>query len=541
MVEAWARRFWQARMQREGHGLREFYVLGPKLSLVQTLLTGFVKDRFYMAGDEVIAMSFDVHRDALLRDPGFHVDAVSYARDKANIKDQVVIGLASRSYLNAVNRLEDRRAYRDRELEVMKALPPNLLHRYLELMRKAGRHVVGKGLGSYEKGLLEDALLSWSPERAEYYAMRYRRDLADIVRVVHPRAEGELKRILGWAVARPRGRTPPTDRLRAYEEALKALDAKDYVRALALIADYRLPFELVRARIDREEFRRQAEENPWLRSDAARAIKEAATASAAVLNARSIAEMLGDEEAAEAVRGKLDRGRVSCFDLMRAAVAVRDRFPATYRELNEAMLRKAGEVREELLIPGLKEPKVVVCLDASGSMFSSPRGRPTFRDLEFNALCMSIPLYLSGLARATVAFSEDARPEPLRVECPRDAYSAYLSLRESYGGGTDVGRGVRAALEEALREGAEAIVLFTDEQENVASGRAAAEEVEEAVRRGVSVVVVNPSPYPAHSVPTAPGVYHLPAATPEAMVAAARIVQAHRLNEEEASELIAPR
>ncbi len=77
----------------------------------------------------------------------------------------------------------------------------------------------------------------------------------------------------------------------------------------------------------------------------------------------------------------------------------------------------------------------------------------------------------------------------------------------------------------------------TCEQEN------GAEHVGRLAKRrpDLRIVVVNPSPYPAHAIPLRPNVYYVPATMPDTMIATLRLVQLVRAKQKSREILLSVR
>ena len=524
-LERWAESFWLRRKAQEKHTLDRYYVHGPLTNLVQTLASGFVRGYYYMSEGELIQQSILVHKGACLKDPEFHVKALLLFRHVGFVKDQVVIGLAVR------NALPDdiRRKWELWDLEVLKTLPPNLMHRLAQLLRKT-RELFGAGLSSRMKRLMGKVMREWaSSGLLEYYAIRYPGDMRDLVRLVHPTPVlEEARKIYGWLVAKPSRRKAPTEAIRAYEEARRRLEKGDLSRETwELMETYRLPAELIRSHLPLRYVPDTWRANPpdYVLS----AIEAVSTASFTVLNLRLLARLIGDEHLAGLVEEKVKGGRVSSFDVARAGIAVARELPRTYQVLDGLFKDKVRETLNEVLLPRLKRPEVTVCLDVSGSMF----WRKGLKGLLFNSLVMLA--CIRKLVKGFVVFSDDAYEEYFDVETLSDIQRLYDEYERKYSHGTNLAAGVDLAVRVARREGADTLMIFSDEQENAThKGEQAAEKLR---RAEVKVFVVNPSPYPCHAIPTKLATF-VPAATPETMKASLTLSQTKRLTEEESREYV---
>ena len=520
-MEKWARDFWERRKREEEHSIDHFYVYGKRRTLLQVVATNYVGNEYYMKTDELITHSIPLHFDVLQEDDEFHIALLKTMREVAFTKDQILLGIASYSRPSLQHPQTPYQYFKKHYHELVQLLatfPPNLLYRYILLLR-ATKPLTGKGFGHKEKRLVGDVIESWSIPQLEYYAMRYHNALVRIANLAHPSFENsEVEKVFKYAIAKRRTKHPaPTWRLVKYQEALKAISEKNYDKALSLIAEHRLPFEMIRNSMGaKSEFHRDLFYE---------AVKNTIPAGALLLNLRYFINVMGTERTARLVRDVLrGGGKVTPYEIARAMFAI------NHEDVREALSEKFELYSNKVLdmiMPELDINKAVLCLDASGSM--------SFRLIR-NALAIAggmRPL----LHDEIVIFDTKAGVHELWKDTKTMiAEETVNSIINAYDGGTNIQLGVETAVKVARGAGLNTIILVTDEQENVARGY---EEVSEALPKDMRMIVVNPSPYPSHAVsPKDPRIIHVPAGTINNMLASLRLLQIQSLKEEEVAKYV---
>jgi len=508
-LDDFAHDFWLKRQASEKHRLEKYFVLSPKVQLIQVVSTGFIRNTYYMRKEEIFNYSHAVHKKVAEEDTTFHFEVLKAFRQISHIKDQIILGLAVR------NALEVREVWQDdQDLELLGTFPPHLLLRYADVLRKL-KPLLGRGFGSRPKRLIRMVMAFWSNELFEQYAIRYTNALRDLIRLIHPKFLGVRKKIAGWIVANPKRRKAPTDRLMQYDKMLSLPPEKRIDLAVAL----RLPFNALRSLVPISAL----QEIP--RKDVEWLLENVMTPSSVVFNFRYLYKLFGDEIPLDLIN-KIKYGRVSLFDIARAFIAILDSMPKTAGHIAEIFESKAGEIYKELL-PGLKAPKLILVLDVSGSMFAHFGS-----DFVTNTLTMASPL--RKLAKKLIVFSDEPHVRELNDLELNEIEDTYKFYRVEYSGGTNIA----SALEEAFKhaEEGDVILLFSDEQENAChEGEQAIDKIRK--RKDVKVIVINPSPYPSHAVDTKRVIY-IPALTPESIKATLRLLQLLGMSEKEAIEYI---
>jgi len=351
---------------------------------------------------------------------------------------------------------------------------------------------------------------AWDIKLWEYYAMKYPKAMRDLIRLSHPKLEGMAKSIAGFAVARSKARKAPTERLEGY---LRFLGEKDIRVRLELALEYDIPFETVRSHLPLKQLKNLSKEFLFSYFD------KAMTASATILNVRYLVKLLDDEYAAQIITEKIGKGRVSLYEMARAALATL-RHKESFNAIAKVFDKKSSDITKELL-PGLKVPKLTVVVDASASMF------PQYVKNTLVHLAM-----LRKLIKRIIVFSDSANIEDLNISLS-NLSQLYNALKNKYDKGTNIARGLNLAMENSDQE--DIIILFSDEQENaVYEGQQAARVMK---KKDIRLIVVNPSPYPNHAFSTK-DVLYVPSERPETIRALLKLLQLTNLEDEETEEYI---
>ena len=490
-----SRRFFERRKVAEGHDLNKFYRISPEMQFVTVLATGFLKNHFYMKGEEVLEESKALHLEIAKKEPEFHLNALEIFRTKAFIKDQILIGLAAQQLVQHDF---------DRELALLKTMPPKLILRWINFLRT---RYMGHGYSHRQKRLVERYLQELDERRFEYYAMRYLQDLRTIIRLTHPSLQGINHDIAGWIVTNRERRRPATERLKAYE---KLQELKEPDKKLEIIDTYDMPFEIIRSTIPVDYLKH----NKY----AFDVLRKVMTPSSVVFNIRYLQKILSKWQIMQIITEKLQNAKsyVSSFDLVRAAQAINDE--GIQNKLYEIAEQKTAEINK-LLLENLKTPRVTIILDVSGSMF--------YDNIHYTSLLASL---MMPLVDRVFIFSDDI--EEYHKFGINEIDSALKDFDE-ISGGTNM-----ASIDKVLKDPeTKTVFLFSDEQENATEH--GMQVMDTIRRREKQVFVFNPSPYPAHAVDVAhPLVHYIPATTPETLIAALRLSQLYDLNKQDVKQYV---
>jgi len=365
---------------------------------------------------------------------------------------------------------------------------------YAELGRKVREH--GWTWGHKKKRAIAGALASKPPEWHELQAMKYPDALRDLLRMVHPKPPSELvASIWRWALGKGEA---PTERIKAYEEAVELAKRGDVAAAIEKAVEADLPWEAVRSRIGL----RGAPEGAL-----ARAAERLMTANDVALQAVSLAKRLGESFVAELV----GRRKVSLNAAARAALGL---LLKGCGEAAEAFYEKAklGKGEFESLLP-MRPRRVVALVDVSWSM-GGPRIHSAARIL----------MPFREVFEKVYAFNTAVRPINL------DTLDDFRRLIEAPSGGTQLYDSIIdvAKLERLGEE--DLLFTVTDEQENYSSSA-----LGDVLKLNTNVVEAVVAPYPADMLLKAPASRFVayPASDPDAFVASARLIMAGRVLESE--------
>ncbi len=381
--------------------------------------------------------------------------------------------------------------------------PVSKLRLWLHMARKQGEIGVRLGYGERKRRAVSEALARHEPRWHELQAAKSPRPFRELLRMAHPRPPSrEVEEIWGYVVGR---REPPTEMLRLAEDLARGRVSG--VEALARALDTGAPWELVRSRVGLggvpETMLREAAVKlmtPW---DLA-------------MQARSLADRLGEDEVISIVRARASQGRgVPASAAARAALGLAGRYLRLAEEMAEVARRGAARLWGELERRGLAVPMegTRYLVDVSDSM----RGGP-----------------IKAAARILLALGVDevyvfndcigVRRVELR------GLDDYLRLAEMPSCGTPLYDSIAWMAERVVEKG-EVLVVLTDEQENAST--LGVDDLS-GVLRGVEAIIVNPAPYSADYVPKQPlaNVVGLPGSSPDAVIAGAVILGLTRAQSE---------
>jgi len=506
-LSEFARRFAERRAREEGFTLEEhsFYVYDLETQFLAVLFTGYVKNFYYMSGQEVLELSLPLHTAVSLKDPEFYVSSLRAARELPAMKDQVMIGAINLSKSPARVNPEVQVSL----VSLLASFPPNqIVKKYVNAKRRY-RQVLG-GLGSFEKKVLREVWNTWPPDLRAYYAAKYRRYVRDMVRTAHIPVEKEI-----WDyVKKPLSYEGPNEYLAKVSRFLRT-------KSTDLSFDHpKLPFNLVRSNLPKSEWTAWILENADL------------TGNTVVLQAKSLYSVFGDD-----FLPYLDRAvrspTVTSDRILKAMLACLDVEPLAYK-LAEVYAEKVKRTYRRLLLP-LATPTISIVLDASGSM------RPENLRGEFGK-ALSVVAPFAPLVRQLVLFSDKAGVEDHNLLGTWRGITKLVRIASTkYNSSTCITCGLKLALEAVKSGEIDTVVIATDEQANVTVGETKEMDlIREILDAGAGVIVVNPTPYPVHVADVREErLVYVPAPNPESFAAALRLLQIRRVSEEKgAKELV---
>ncbi|HEW93643.1 MAG TPA: VWA domain-containing protein [Thermoprotei archaeon] len=482
----------RAAIERFDYTKHEFYVHDPEMQFLSLAFTGYLTDFFYMKGVDVLAISIPLHNVILSKDPELYMDVIEAARYYGTMKDQVLIGML------ILSKNEARKQYYGRMVKLLASFPPNqLYHKFVKVKRK--EKILG-GLASFDKRLIHDVINQWiSDGRFIYYMAKYRKYVKKIIELTHYPLDPELFKYL----SRPSKYDGDNEYLKGISLFYRTKDFK--------YLPQRFPFEILRSYVKKEDWTLDV------------VLKSDLTGNTLVLMAVSLVDKFGDKILKEFSR--ILRSRMVTADkVLKAAFAAYDKgYTELATELAMVYAKKVAEAYKDLLLP-IETPNIAVVLDASGSM------APTSLRGEFmKALSTVSPL--APLIKYLIVFSDNAdyeSPELLKT------FLGLIQLQKiaekKYDRGTCIACGLKLALKLAERGEIDTVILVTDEQANILMNTpdeaTAMEIIRRLLKKGIKVIVLNPTPYPVHVTDIREkDLIYVPAPNPESLVAALKLIQ----------------
>lgn len=486
-LEDVARDFWRKRQIGEKHTHERFYVHGPKKSLMQAVLTGFLKNSYYTSAWDVLDYTMTAHKEGLKDDEDFHLKTLEAGRNTTFLKDQILIGLGIRRAAGLTD-----------EERLLQSFPPHLLLRYVDALRKGA---FGRGAGWHDYAAIRRYLKGHEDEgRLAYDFMRYPNAMRDLVRLSHYKTD-----MYRWL----KGETGLDTQLDALLKARELFAAGENDGAANLMVAARLPFEVMRSNLRKKTVSRGDVES------IAAAAESSLSPKAAVLNLAYFWRILGESTVDlmwQVYKKSPAMFGVTIYDLYKAKKALAETPLAP--EIDKLALDLANQ--RDIFFKPPEGAKVSYVFDVSGSMGFGYGDDKRYLDQVELFMAMTRP-------EEAILFNHNVwrhRPkiEGLSVE----------SLKAS--GSTNI----TAGLTEALKDEPDLIFLVTDEQSNV--GPEVMNLKEQLAE--TPIFSINPTPYPAHTVSGLPNVFYVPAVTPESIKAVELLYEIGSLDEEGSTELI---
>ena len=474
-----------------------FFVHDLEHQYLSCLLTGYVKDFYYMKKAEVLTYAMELHREMLRKDPLYHLTSLKVARE-IGMKDQVMIGLLE------WGEHRERAEHFDELVTLLGTFPPSqIVKKYIRPKRKK---IVG-GFGSFDKRLISSLWAKWEEQgKLSYYLVKYRPYMEQIVRLIHIRTPS-------WPyIIHPSKYDGPDNYL---TEVSNFFHTKEF-------SGPKFPFELVRGNIPKSQWKGVKIEETDM------------TGNTIVMQACSLYEALGNKFI-PLVRGAVNSPTLTSDKILKALIRASEKqYDKLTRELGTLYTEKVKGTYKHLLLP-VTPPNIGVVLDASGSM--EPE---TLRGMFFTGLSLIAPF--APLVSSLVLFSDEAKEEDEGLLMDWEGLNiltGYASLH--YNGGTDITSGIIKMMELINRNEVNTVIIFSDEQANLIEGGSREMGlIKKLLDEGIEVIVINPTPYPVKVTDIRDKrLIYIPACNPESLAGALKLIQLRgQLKERDGRELI---
>jgi 60 kDa SS-A/Ro ribonucleoprotein len=434
------------------------FVRGDEEQLVRVLMTGNFEHTFYASDAELAGEAIGLFRHFAATDPHFLAQAIVYARTEGLMRIAPITALVVLSAADSADAKELFRRIFPRVIQT-----PGDLQDAIALCRRSALRGMGKAVTR--------AANRWLARISQYHVVKYGSEsqqisLRDIYRMTRPKLTGEANAIARYVV---KGEVAPElAQIAGYEEfkrtarALAAgqgagastLSAEERAaaeaRVLALIGEYRLPWEVVAGQVipSRAVWERLLSDMPYmaLLRNLNNLVKYGVTDSAEALE--YITHTLADPQ--RVASGKqLPFRYFSAIKALKAEGAV------------GTALREALSAALELSFANMPElgRRVLVANDISGSMSArpSPRSEMTLAEI---AGIFAAAVYKKAETGEIVSFDTEAHPR----DVPKDRPLATIAERvNSYGGGTSLSAPLEYAFKTRKRR-FESAVFLTDSE-----------------------------------------------------------------------------
>ena len=473
--DIWARNFLDRRVQQEGFdpSRHSFTVFSPKMQFIETLLTGHLTNFYYMSREDVLRQSLMLHERILMEDPNFHLLALQFARHISFKKDQIVLGLITRASKGYID---------DALIDLLADFPPNVvLHRFYEQIKLGivPRTVSKKKIVK----TLARVVDKWKEEgKLPLFAVKYRKDLRDIVRITHTMVPGDV-----WAVIFRRREYYPliTDPfLRGYLKFLELVRQKKYNEALEVASSVRLPFSIVRSSVPSLYWNEK--------------ILDTMTNLDLAMFSISLYKTYRTELINKLVETVEKRGRnIPSWYSARTLLACLDRLGID-NELTiawgKAFATSVAETWKKINVHGLEleNAKILLILDASGSMWPTD-----WRGVMWRGIAAVAPL--AENVKGLIMYSDEADFEEPKLLKTLDGWVQLRKIATlKYNQGTDLAAALFEAVDEVKRGEYTDVLIITDEQVNINKLPYRELELLQEIVKHCNVMILNPTPYPVH-------------------------------------------
>lgn len=409
------------------------FVRGDEEQLVRVLMTGNFEHTFYASDAELAGEAIGLFRHFAATDPHFLAQAIVYARAEGLIRIAPITALVVLSAADSADAKELFRRIFSRVIQT-----PGDLQDVIALCRRSALRGMGKAVTR--------AANRWLAGISQYHVVKYGSEsqqisLRDIYRMTRPKLTGEANVIARYVV---KGEVAPElTQIAGYEEfkrtarALAAgqgaggstLSDEERVaaeaRVLALIGEYRLPWEVVAGQVipARAVWERLVYDMPYmaLLRNLNNMVKYGVTDSAEVLD--YMTRTLADPQ-------RVASGKQLPFRYFSALKALKAE-GAVGTALREALSAALG-----LSFANMPElgRRVLVANDISGSMSTrpSPRSDTTMAEI---AGIFAAAVYKKAESGEIVSFDTQAHP---RSVSKRQGMAEIAKAVSGYGGGTNL-------------------------------------------------------------------------------------------------------
>lgn len=418
------------------------FVRGDEEQLVRVLMTGNFEHTFYASDAELASEAIGLFRHFAATDPHFLAQAIVYARAEGLMR---IVPITALVVLSAADSADAKELFRRIFSRVI--LTPGDLQDAIALCRRSALRGMGKAVTR--------AANRWLAGISQYHVVKYGSEsqqisLRDIYRMTRPKLTGEANAIARYVV---KGEiAPELTQIAGYEEFKRTARslaagqgeggsplsdeerAAAEVRALALVGEYRLPWEVVAGQMipSRAVWARLLHDLPYmaLLRNLNNLVKYHVTDSAEALS--YITQTLADPR--RVASGKqLPFRYFSAIKALKAEGAV------------GTALREALSAALELSFANMPElgHRVLVANDISGSMASRPSPRSEMTMAEIAGI-FAAAVYKKAESGEIVSFDTVAHPR----DVPNDRPLATIAERVSASGG---GTSLSAPLEYAFK------------------------------------------------------------------------------------------
>ncbi len=316
-----AEKFTAKRAEMEGFDASQHsvgFVDNPTVEFLQTLYTGYIKNKYYTTKEDSLAAALPIHKAMFAQNPRFYINALKRARKEASIKDQIIIGALVAG-----------------DTSIIADMPPSQVQKIWEWGFHASR---AKNLiRSYLKTVEEADKLS-------FYIGKNTMAMRMLVNSAHYKIPTDLYH---WMMH------STTTKVR--DTMLKDIATVKKEHSLENMEGDIIPWEVARSSVPSDKWVKEGvlekcDINPY----------------AMLANASTFAGIFGEGEVVKRLTGAK---YITSDKFLTAAFAIGDKYPKVTKALADLYVDSVKQTYKKMTLP-FELNKLIIVLDVSGSMSS---------------------------------------------------------------------------------------------------------------------------------------------------------------------------
>jgi 60 kDa SS-A/Ro ribonucleoprotein len=443
-----------------------------KESVARVMLCGILKNQFYRSKDDARDEAVVLFKKAAVECPDFLLKAAIVARN-SHMKGMVLtaisalVGVADKDFIAA---------NKDNIFNVLSTFAPNQLLQFVEITKSK---TFGNGFGSRIQKIVAKCMLNWDYNTLEFYTVKYKITIRDLVRLVHPSFTDERGKLIHY-VLDGCDKEIVSEKQKALQFLMKSSGEICDKKFADIVDKNNIPWDALKG------FYSKYNSGP-----VGKVVLKQMGLNALLLNLNSFDKnnIFSDKTNLKVLEDKLTNTSKNRFIPLDFA---KPYFHCSNHDVKHILV-KAMESSLDVPVSGIKDKSVGLSIDISGSM----EGQALVQ-----AGLLAIPFLKSNKLWFTL-FNTHLFEEGERIDyngiCPKitnrpykDAIKSLLSLSAT--GGTDVSISIRTAIQKQINM--DLMILLTDEQQNSGSNVVKAwKEYRHKINPNAKLWIINASNY----------------------------------------------